>query len=66
MSGTTLSAPVLSVACACGRRDSAPCPSLRDIPAAQAKFAGWSYDAHGRIRCPDCTARDEAAAQVTA
>lgn len=46
----------LSVACACGRSASVPCPTVGDIPEAAEQFTGWGYDARGFVCCPECIA----------
>lgn len=45
---------LLTMTCKCGRRVSAPCPTLADIPTAQAQMPGWGYDERGFVQCPDC------------
>jgi len=44
----------VTMACVCGSRISAPCPSLNDLSSVLATFAGWGWDAQGLARCPKC------------
>lgn len=54
-----MTAPRLSIACACGRSASVECPTVADIPTAQEAFIGWRYDDHGFAHCPECLATGE-------
>jgi hypothetical protein len=55
-------APVLTMACRrCARTASAPCPDLRDLPAATARLDGWGWDERGFVRCPGCMGAAEPA-----
>ena len=40
----------------CARTASAPCPDLRDLPAAIGRAEGWGFDERGFVRCPECMA----------
>lgn len=55
----------LSLACACGRVASTPCPTVADIPAAQSRLTGWGYDGKGFVRCAACLSAGAVAAPVS-
>ena len=46
----------LTKTCGCGRSAGIECPSVADIIPALEHFAGWGYDDHGLVTCPQCIA----------
>jgi hypothetical protein len=52
----------LGAQCRCLRKIVISCPTVADIPLAQAKMSelGWGYNERGGIMCPECLASSPA------